>query len=415
MSLKLRTAEIDDLPALGKLHQLSYPLINLTFEQRQASFADNARCALEDVWVVSDEDEIAACMVAYPFTSYQDEVEIPVLGIGTVAVRPDRRRQGVAGFLIKEALNTFESQGFAASILYPFQHRFYRRLGWGYAGEVRRYHLASSQLEDYDEILDDPDLAVDLMREEDFPDLMAYYENMARRSNGMLRRNPRYWRERILAPGRNAVLARFSGDLIAYAIYSHYPLEATNLLAQGIEVHEWLAPTLDGRDALLSYFARQADQVETMQFLLPADEPFHLWVDDPRDVGHQNMGRLFPEIATMGLGWMYRVLNLKSAFEGGRKFNGVQGDLTVEVLDEQLGDRRVTVNFTGKGAHLQEREAKTGRLLQGSVDAFSQLFCGYVSAATALEQGLLTFEGRDTVEFCQNAFDLPAPRCFDLF
>jgi predicted acetyltransferase len=231
----------------------------------------------------------------------------------------------------------------------------------------------------------------------------------------MMRRNPRYWRERILAPGRIAVLARFSGDLIAYAIYSHHSLVPTNLLAQGIEVHEWMAPTLDGRDALLSYFARQSDQVETMQFLLPADEPFHLWVDDPRDMGRKNMGRLFPETATLGLGWMYRLLNLQSAFEGGRKFNGAQGDLTVEVLDEQLGDRRVAVKFTGKGAHMLEPEARSSRLVQGTVEAFSQVFCGYISAVTALEQGLLNFEGRDTVDFCHHAFELPAPRCFDLF
>lgn len=415
MSLKLRTAEPGDLPALGLIHQLSYPLLDLTLEQRQAAFADNPRAGLDNVLVTVDDGEVVACMIGYPFTLYQEDVEVPVIGIGTVAVRPDRRRQGVAGFMIREALNDYEEQGLAASILYPFQHRFYRQLGWGYAGEVRQYRIASSQLEDYEEILDDADLSVDLMRDDDFPALMNFYEAMARRGNGMLRRNPRYWRERILGPGRIAVLARFNGDLIGYALYSHYPVVPGNYLAQEIEVHEWMAPTLDARDALLSYFARQAEQVETFRFILSADEPFHLWVDDPRDAGRESIRRLNAQSATMGLGWMYRLLSLSGAFTGGRRFNGVKGDLTVDILDEQLGDRRVAVSFTGKGAAMLEPEARTGRMVQGTMDAFSQVFCGYISAETAFAQGLLTFEGREAVEFCQNAFWLPPPRCFDLF
>jgi predicted acetyltransferase len=280
---------------------------------------------------------------------------------------------------------------------------------------VREYHVKASQIEDYVEITEDSDLSVDLMKEEDFPTLMAFYEAGARQSNGLLRRNPQYWRERILAPERVAALARFSGDLIGYAIYSHNPASSSNLFLQEIEVHEWNAPTLDGREALLSYFARQGEQVNSIRFILPADEPFHLWVDDPRDLSRDNMRRLFARSATVGLGWMYRLINLQSAFESKRRFNGVKGELTVDIMDEQLGDRRVAVSFTGKGAKMLEPEAKTGRMVQGTMDAFSQLFCGYTSAGTAYEQGLLTFEGRDAVEFCQEAFWLPPPRCFDLF
>jgi predicted acetyltransferase len=413
--MKLRTAQPGDLPTLGLLHQLCYPLVDLTLEERQSAFGNNPRCHLEDVWVVTDDGDIIACMIAYPFTMYMEESEIPVIGIGSVAVRPDRRRQGAAGFMIGETLNSLDEQGVAASILYPFQHRFYRRLGWGYAGEVRQYRIALSQLEDYNELEDDTDLIVKLMREDDFPALIAFYEASSRQSNGMLRRNPRYWRERILGEGKVAALAHFSGDLIGYAIYSHNPITPSNIFSQEIEVHEWMASTLDARDALLSYFARQSEQVETARFILPADEPFHLWVDDPRDVSRQNIRRLYAESATMSLGWMYRLINLQSAFEGGRKFNGVHGDLTVEVMDEHLGDRRIAVRFSGKGAKMLDPEAKTGRLVQGTIDAFSQLFCGYMSAGTAYEQGLLTFEGHDTVEFCQNAFSAPLPRCFDLF
>ena len=112
---------------------------------------------------------------------------------------------------------------------------------------------------------------------------------------------------------------------------------------------------------------------------------------------------------------MFRLVNLKSAFEYGRRFNGTKGELTVDMEDEILGDRRLTVIFNGKNAVAEGSNRKSKRCVRGEVDMLSQLFCGFMSAREAYEQDLLDFEGNDTVEFCQYAFRLPPPRCYDLF
>ncbi|RJP76909.1 MAG: GNAT family N-acetyltransferase [Candidatus Zixiibacteriota bacterium] len=415
MALKLRTAEPGDLEALVQLQFLSYPLLNWTPEQRRAYYTDNARAGLEDMFVVTSDDELVASMIAYRFTQVQEEVEIPVVGIGSVAVSPDRRREGIAAFLIQKTLQGFEEEGVPASILYPFQHRFYRRLGWGYGGDLLQYRIAADQLFEYEDLLEDSDLSVKMVTPDQVPDLMAFYDASMRHSNGLLKRNERYWRERVLAAPRLAVTARFSGDIIGYFLCSYQAAGEPERQSQELEVHEWLAPNLDARDALLSYIARQRDQIDSMRFFLPADEPLHLWVEDPRDLDRRHVYRLFHTSATLGLGWMYRLVNLQAAFESGRKFNGVQGELTVDLVDEVLGDRRVNVKFTGKGAKLQDPDDHPRRTVQGTMDMFSQMFCGYTNPGQAYEQGLLGFEGEDTVEFCQRAFWLPPPRCYDLF
>lgn len=413
--LKLRKANPADVPELAQLHEWSYPLSKLNLREREAVFADNPRGSLEDVYVVTDDQQPVACMFAYRFEQYQEETAVPVVGFGNVAVRPDRRREGIAHFMIAEALKELDEEGVAACILYPFQHRFYRRLGWGYAGEVKEYRIQCSQLWEYDVEDEDRDISVELVSDPAGSDLMAFYEEIARRSNGMLKRELRYWMEEVFAPGRIAVAVRFSGDLIGYMIYSLQRYSESNSFVQEMVIHEWQAATLEAQEALLMYISRLNDQIQIVRLILPGDEPFHLWVEDPRSENHRMIHRLYSETAVLGLGWMYRIVNLRSAFESGRRFNGITGLLTVELLDELIGDRLLTFEFNGKGAKAREEEGNPKRRVVGSVDAFSQMFCGYTGAEDAFRYGLLEFEGEDTVEFCRNAFTLPKTRCFDLF
>jgi predicted acetyltransferase len=180
-------------------------------------------------------------------------------------------------------------------------------------------------------------------------------------------------------------------------------------------VHEWMASSLDARDSLLSFIARQKDQVRGIRIALPPDEPLHLWIDNPRQPESGLVNRLYVPTATLAVGWMYRLVDPKVAFECGRRFNGAKGALSIEMEDEILGDRKRTVNFSGEGALAEGAKAKASRSIRGEVDMISQLFCGYTTAQEAYEHALIEFEGTDTVDFCQHAFRLPIPKCYDLF
>lgn len=415
MALKLRNAETGDIERLVELHQWSYPLSKLDAEGRRDVYVNNPRAGLEDVFVVIDNGLIVASMTAYRFTQFQEDAEFPVVGIANVAVAPDHRRGGIAGFLIQQSLEIFEEQEVTASLLHPFSQSFYRNLGWGYSGEIHQYHINAEQLCEYVDVLEETELSARLFSEEDLPEIMAFYEAQARQFNGLLSRNERYWQEKIVAAPRQAVLALFSGDLIGYLIYSLHEILTENFLLQEMEIHEWMAPTLDARDVLLSFLARQSDQVESIRFTLHPDEPLHLWVDDPRSQSRRCIHRLYNETATVALGLMHRLVNVKSAFENGRKFNGVKGELTLEMEDDLLGDRKLAVTFTGKGATVDEVKSKPGRLLRGPVDVLSQIYCGYTTPQQAYELDLVEIEEGDTLDFCQRAFRQPPPRCFDLF
>ncbi len=415
MAYKLTTAKSADLDRLVELYKLSYPLLKLSDTERHEKFTQNPRCDLEDVYVARDGKEIVGSFIAYQFIQYQENVEVPVMGLARVMVAPEHRRKGVGGFMMQKALEIFEEEDVPAAILYPFEHRFFRSLGWGYAGELRHYSITTSQLYEYLDVLNEKELSVKILPLSDLPVLMNYYNAQARHYNGTLQREEPYWKTELVAPPRQVVLAYCNGEVTGYLIYSILESQPHNDYAQLMVVHEWMATTIDGRDTLLSFLARQTEQIERIELTMASDDPLHLWIDDPRDAGRAMISSLYTKTATMALGWMYRLVNLKSAFECGRRFNGVSGELTVDMEDDVLGNRRLTVNFSGRNAVTDESNNKSKRSVRGEVDALSQMFCGYTSARVAFEEDLLDFEGNDTVDFCQQAFWLPQPRCFDLF
>jgi len=415
MSYKLDIAKSSDLDRLVELYKFSYPLLNLSEEERYQQFTQNPRCDLEDVYVAKKGKVIVGSFIAYQFMQYQEDVEIPIIGIARVMVAPDQRRRGVAAFMMRKALEIFEGEDISAAVLYPFEHRFYRHLGWGCASEIREYSIMPSQLYDYLDVLDEKEFEVRILSQSDLPLLSNFYDAAARHYNGMLLREEDYWREELISPPKQVALAYFNGEIIGYIIYSLKESRSNNSHVQLMIVHEWMAPTIDARDALLSYLARQAEQVERMELVLPPDEPLHLWIDDPRHSSRSMISTLFTRTASQALGFMYRIVNLKSAFECGRPFNGVTGELLIDMEDEILGNRRLLANFTGSNIIAEGSSSKAKRQVRGEVDMLSQMFCGFTSAKDAYKQGLLEFEGPDTVEFCQKAFTLSPPRCFDLF
>jgi predicted acetyltransferase len=413
--MKVRQATLNDLEQLVDLNRLCYPTLGMTVEQVQGIFIANTRCTWDDVFVADEGGRILSGLIAYKFKQWIEDIAIETIGIGDVVVSPDVRRQGVAGELIKHVMKQFSEEEYPASILYPFQHQFYRHLGWGYAGELRHYHYLTEQLGGYLDAHEEEDISIRRLLPDDQKRLMAFYDAEARRSNGLLKRTPEYWTDRLLRLPRSAILALSSGDIIGYLIYSVTRFQTGNRLLQELDVHEWLAPTMDAKSLLLGFLARQKEQIKSVHFYLPPTDPIHLLVDDPRDAGLRMDNFLYSHGADICLGWMYRILNLKSAFECGRKFNQISGVLTVEIEDETLGDRSVTVHFDKGNVRASEENEACPRVISGTMDMFSQLFCGYMSAAQAYELDLLDFEGPDAVDFCQRAFSLPKPCCFDLF
>ena len=72
-------------------------------------------------------------------------------GIGLVASASETRRRGLVRQLFARHLADLRDEGVALSLLYPFQFRFYNRLGWGLGGRKLRVKVPPKEFAGYGE------------------------------------------------------------------------------------------------------------------------------------------------------------------------------------------------------------------------------------------------------------------------
>jgi predicted acetyltransferase len=158
-----------------------------------ARYHDGPRFTYRDSWVVETGGEISAAAIVIPATWWFRGQSYPVGAVAGVAVRPIDRRRRLAHDLMHAILQADLNLGRPFSLLYPFQHGFYRRLDYGSVGLMHFWRLPIAHLRD------EPALRarVRLAREADRPGVAELFARSLRETpEGGLERNPGQWQRR---------------------------------------------------------------------------------------------------------------------------------------------------------------------------------------------------------------------------
>ena len=110
-------------------------------------------------------------------------VQVPVGGIGMVAVDLLHKKEHVARDLVTFFLDHYRTRGMPLGLLYPFRPDFYKQMGFGYGTKMSEYRVRPSDLPAYGS----KDHLVNL-GPEDSELLLDYYNRYQMRTHGMLRR-----------------------------------------------------------------------------------------------------------------------------------------------------------------------------------------------------------------------------------
>src|SRR5688572_29842589 len=91
-------------------------------------------------------ERLLATGAALPLAQLFGGRAVPMGGLASVAVVPDRRGEGLATRVCQEALRAMRARGEVISTLYPASTRLYRGLGWEVAGFYAWHKLVPSTL-----------------------------------------------------------------------------------------------------------------------------------------------------------------------------------------------------------------------------------------------------------------------------
>ena len=346
-------------------------------------FTDHAHRRPEDTWLLEIDGELAGHATALRLDMRFDGVELPVRGIAGVSVRPDQRRRGVAGALMKRLLGDLARAGEPLSGLYAFSAPFYRAYGYGMAERLELARFAPSAL---------PASPLrrgvrTLERARDEAEVRAVYDRWCQGRRGPLKRGDYWWNDRIFARIPDGAVYRDAGGRLAgYLLYEIDP--ASQYPRYTCLVKELVAVTPDATRGLLGFLEALGEQFGLVELCGPRDEVWPL-LERYGTGDTPGPSRAYDLAASVVTGMMGRILRLPEALAlhpGTRRLTGTLGlDLTDPVLRDQSG--AWDLGFGRSGATARKGRRAPERLAL-SIDQLSACYFGGQRATTLLAAGL---------------------------
>lgn len=225
----------------------------------------------EEHWGAFDEQgRLLSALVLIPFEIYVEGRTMLMGGLAGVASWPETRRGGNVAKLLARSLEVMREQGQTISMLHPFYFPFYRKFGWEFTVERKRYEIEMA-------LLPKPKESAGYVArvEKEAAAIEALYNDFASGYNGMLKRSEEWWRRRVL--NRDGIVAVWHDDSGSAKGYIFY-----EVMNRTMTVHDWAWADDEARNGLLHFIANHDSMADRVSVTVPADDDLAFLLPDPR-------------------------------------------------------------------------------------------------------------------------------------
>jgi predicted acetyltransferase len=349
-----------------------------------------------------DAGRLVAATGAHAFGQFFGKRSVPMAGLHSLAVVPERRGQGLARDVMTPLLHAMRERGEVISCLFPATTRLYRRLGWEMGGSYLWRGVAPRSLQRLERPAHGrlrPGGAADLEL------LRSCYEKFAAPQNGQLDR-PEIWWLRLVAlwNERSVFVAEGQGGAVeGYLVYRQLDGESSALGGPfRIEVYELAAVTRDASLALWRLLGSWASQVTQIVYRGPAEDPLLLLLPEQ-------------ELSVLAeIRWMTRVVDAQGAVAARGFAPGVDVEVPLELRDPVFeGNQGCFVLRVCDGRGQLEPGGRGGPVLP--IGAFSSLYTGWAPAEMLRRAGGLEGGSDAQRAALDTAFAGPTPWMVDEF
>lgn len=353
----IKTLTTNDYHEIFSLSQFAFQY-KLSEEELQKKKEEVKR---HTVWGWMEEDQIAAKVHLIPLSCYIHGKSFEMGGISAVATWPEYRRQGMVKHLLYHALKQMKQDGQTLSFLHPFSFAFYRKYGWEHAFTEQQYSIPLEKLKKkwggagYVRRI-----------QPDIPMLNRIYNKYAKTFNGMLERDEKWWKQRVLKDESQHIAIAYSdqGHPEGYLIY--------RVKEQVLTVKEMVYNSLNARKLLLQFMGNHDSMAEKANLVVPEDDNLPLLLDEPRFEQ-----KLLPY-------FMARIVDVKAFLEEYPFLGDSKLTLTVEddFFPENSGSYRLGC---GDGINV----AYSDEPIQCSIQVLTGMLLGYKRPSDYYQVGLL--------------------------
>ncbi|HYO73290.1 MAG TPA: GNAT family N-acetyltransferase [Archangium sp.] len=346
--------------------------------------------------VLREGGSVAATIVLIPMGQWFNGRRVPMVGIGGVAVAPERRGQGTATRLMRTALRELRSQGTPLASLYPATQPLYRRVGFEQSGSR---HEIRAQLHGLD--FQERTLALRPVTEADVPALRDVYRRHAQRQQGWIDRTAYTW-SRVTHPrGETAYgyLVEGSAGIEGYVYLSR------RVVSQGrwqeLNLTDIVALTPAAGRRLLSFLGDHRSMAQEV-----------VWRGGPADPLLFLLREQTYEVKLL-LHWMLRLLDVPAVLQARGYPAGLSGALHLEVDDDLFPENRGRFVLDVANGEAEVRPGGDGDV-RLHVRALASLYSGFLSPAALLSTGALEAD-EPSLRTATAIFSGPPPAMPDMY
>ncbi len=411
----LRPAQEDDLSQIVNLDRLAFSPLSSN-EEIERDWFHGAITLPDRQLFLAIEDATGQGVGSYAQIDFEIWFEggsFPAMGLAAVAVAPHRRGQRVARLMLEHALEMAKAQHLPLMTLYPFQHGFYRKLGWAWVERTHQYRVSTRHIPAFQERAN-----ILPFNPSQQQVLQSVYEKAATRHNGWFQRRPWQWEDKLkTGNGREIYSYSEAGEVQGYLILQFAYLEPPYKLLV-VVVQEWVALTASAYRGILGFLGSLRDQVSTVVWnTFPSDIFPHLLKEQRRDPALPSTSFEFGithRFGEIGGGFMWRLVDLERAFELRPIRSGEPFALAFQVTDPVFGERAIAAEFSNN--HMTSLEQAPASTLKTSIEHLTELFFGVRRATDLFWMGEIEYEGDPTLlQKLDTAWQATPPFCWDFF
>lgn len=411
--MKIRTATIADVENLAQMSYESFPNVPIDYQERIDRFHQHPRRRLtEDVLIGEVDGQMVATLSAIPYTVWIGGHRLSMTGIGGVANSLEARRQGYASQLCVETIRRAAAQGAAVSVLYAFRYEFYRRLGWGTIGELVEYRFSPQSLPLY------PTRdKVRRFQTEDLAKVQACYQDFVEKGTCLAEWPESIWQARLKEIAEHKKIMMIyeeEGTVKGFVIFRFDLTRTWN--KQFLIVDHLIYNDARSYQGLVGFLATLADQFAGIIYWGHIEEGFHFILKDPRHIEQPMLGGLNSNGGNYGVSYMLRVLNVMQVLTT-RQYNTVTGEVCFDITDEQIhaNNGSFCLKLVHGQPHVTSIVDETIPRVKLTIDRFSQLYAGALSATQAHFLGLIETNHPNILTWLDEVWRIPKPFLQDQF
>ncbi|MBR6451928.1 MAG: GNAT family N-acetyltransferase [Lachnospiraceae bacterium] len=345
-----------------------------SMEDPQKEREESEKVTDEDWGAFADDGTLMAHIINNRFDCYYEGELIKNGGIGAVSTLPEYRASGAITAIFRELLPHAYQNGEIISTLYPFNHAFYRKVGYETICWQNEYEFTPEILKNYrfgGEAI--------LWKEGDpVSEFTEIYERFARKYNLAIRRSDEsmlkaHMKGDCYRDRKFSYLLKEDGEAVGYLIFQDNKTET----GAHLTVKDLAFIGRKGFLAILGFLARFQADYEKITLFLPRDLELLSVIQSPNAYAIQKRGRQE---------YMARIINAKELLSRMRKPDGTS--FVIRITDDIIRENEGT--FLVEGKKVMQTQEKPDLIV--SERALAQLVTGSVS--------LQESSYREDVEIC---------------